>query len=171
MDSIKWSVLVGPIHSTLFKYTPLEQERGGALKPVIFMVVKFTLFKYTPHLDIVVKFTVLKDCLCFCYTWGHEIVVWLMKEYQVEKSWTIEYKLSTFDFYVNRAWVYPIKVFKDGDILTLLKLWQHWLSYYSNKTTTQPVSIMFNDVDYPSFAMIFTPSLFSDSRMCSHSKS
>lgn len=45
-----------------------------------------------------------------------------MKEYQVEESWTIEYKLSTIGSDLN--WMHmvvePIKLFRDGDILMLI---------------------------------------------------
>ena len=65
-----------------------------------------------------------------------------MKEYHIEESWTIEYKLSIdfdVDWWVNMS-IYPIKVFRDGGILMLMN--GHQLIYYSNKTrTTQQVGM------------------------------
>ncbi|XP_042032323.1 putative F-box protein At1g32420 [Salvia splendens] len=115
-----------------------------------------------------IHLTIFRDCLCICYTHDYEIVIWLMKEYRVEESWTIKYKFSTIDFDIdfNVDWVglsvLPIKVFKDGDVLMLID--EEQLIYYSNKTrTTQKVGV-FNDTDeeyYFTSTMIFTPSFFS----------
>ena len=86
-----------------------------------------------------------------------------MKKYQVEESWTKEYTLSTSD--ISRSimsFVNPIKAFKDGDVLMLLN--QSRLIYYSNKTITTKKVGMFKDgavEEYFTYAMIFTPSLFS----------
>ncbi|KAL1533740.1 F-box protein CPR1-like [Salvia divinorum] len=100
-------------------------------------------------------------------TWKDEIVNWLMKEYKVKESWTIEYKFSTkyFDFGLHSPLelmvVYPIKLFKDGDVLMLL---DEGLIYHSNKTrTTREVGIFKDPVamDYITFVKIFTPRLFS----------
>ena len=74
--------------------------------------------------------------------------------------------MSTVGFDVYGGWVdtlvFPIKVFKGGDVYMLLN--RNDLIYYSNKTrTTQRVG-MFNDADagyFLNFAAIFTPSLFS----------
>ncbi|KAL1533742.1 F-box protein CPR1-like [Salvia divinorum] len=115
-----------------------------------------------PHGVVVCgELNVLRDCLCYSYRLDDEFVIWLMKEYQVEESWTVEYKLSATDWYTYILF-YPIKVFKDGDILMLLG--QMWLIYYSNKTRTTRQVSMFKDAaaeDYHTSAMIFTPSLFS----------
>ena len=115
------------------------------------------------------ELSTLRDCLCYSYTWEDEIVVWSMKEYHVEESWTILYKMSSNGFDFDRAsvfgWNYmcvkPIKLFKDGDVLMLLA--KKRLIYYSNKTRTIQQVGMFEDAaakDYVS-ALIFTPSLFS----------
>ncbi|XP_042033562.1 F-box protein At3g07870-like [Salvia splendens] len=128
----------------------------------------FSIFSPPPALhvggveELNLELTVFRDCLCICYTRDYEINIWLMKEYRVEESWTIEYKLSTIDLNNNVNWLYPIKVFKDGGILMGR---YNVLIYYSNKTrTTQQVGI-FNDADaweyYFTFPNIFTPVLFS----------
>ncbi|XP_042032208.1 uncharacterized protein LOC121778883 [Salvia splendens] len=83
------------------------------------------------------ELTVFRDCLCICYIQDNEIIIWLMKEYRVEESWTIEYKLNTIGFEFDpqvENFVYPIKVFKDGDILMLLN--GDRFIFYSNKTKT-----------------------------------
>ena len=109
----------------------------------IYLITYFSIFSPPPAMVGVRELSVLRDCLCFSYcTWcGDEIVIWLMKEYQVKESWTIEYRLSTV--YIDRnkfSFVHPIKAFKNGDILMLLD--KKALIYYSNKTRTiQPVNM------------------------------
>lgn len=50
---------------------------------------------------------VLCDCLCdSCIEEDKEIVIYMMKEYQVEQSWTVVYKLSTSDFEFDFGWDY-----------------------------------------------------------------
>ena len=109
----------------------------------------------------------MRDRPCFSYTWEDEIVIWLMKEYHVEESWTILYKISSngFDFGLNCPLevmpVYPLKLFKDGDVLMLL---DERLIYHYNKTrTTRDIRIFMDLVamDHHTYVKIFTPSLFS----------
>ncbi|XP_042035035.1 uncharacterized protein LOC121781357 [Salvia splendens] len=98
---------------------------------------------------LAVEVSVLSDYLCVSYVWDNEIVIWLMKEYRVEQSWTIDYRLSTngfnFDFGFRNGMesVYPIKVFNDGDVLMLMVTndinfynRKRRLIYYSSKTYT-----------------------------------
>ena len=84
-------------------------------------------------------------------------VIWSMKEYQVEESWT-KHQIRIdcdYEFEIEHMIVAPIKVYKNGDVLMFLD--DTCLVYYSNKTkTTQRVG-MFDDWE----ATIFTPSLFS----------
>lgn len=79
----------------------------------------------------------LGDCLCICdNTSEDEIVIWSMKEYGNEKSWTKEFVISKIPDFAGESYevVYPIKVFEDGDILMI---WDDlYLFYYSNKTKT-----------------------------------
>ncbi|XP_047961883.1 F-box protein At3g07870-like [Salvia hispanica] len=127
----------------------------------------FSIFSTPPPIDgrgrLNGKLAALRDCLCYSYTWDDEIVIWLMKEYQVEESWTIEYKLSTTRFGFDKTkilYVIPIKIFKDGDILMLMN--SNQLIYYSNKTRTTQKIDMFKDASKKcTFALIFTPSLLS----------
>ena len=115
--------------------------------------------------DLHLVFNVVSDFLCFCYTVDYEIIIWLMKEYRVEESWSIEYKLSTIGFDIDGGWVNNfacrIKMFKDGDVLMILD--GEDLIYYSNKTRSTQHIGMFNDANegyYVNVATIFTPSLF-----------
>ncbi|XP_047953518.1 F-box protein At3g07870-like [Salvia hispanica] len=115
------------------------------------------------------ELSTLMDCLCYSYTWEDDIVIWLMKEYQVEESWTNLHKISRNGFDLDwdfaSDWKYmgvkPIRLFKDGDVLMLLD--QKKLIYYSNKTKTIQQVGMLNDATAQNYvsAMIFTPSLFS----------
>ncbi|XP_042031606.1 F-box protein CPR1-like [Salvia splendens] len=124
----------------------------------------FRIFSVPPGGDRGGDLSVLKDCLCYSYAHDNEVVIWMMKEYQVEDSWTIEYKLRTisfgFDFDLDYICVHPTKHFKDGDILMLLD--ETDLVYYSNKIRTfQRVGIFKDAAAGYLTALIFTPSLFS----------
>ncbi|XP_047953520.1 F-box protein At3g07870-like [Salvia hispanica] len=58
----------------------------------------FSIFSFPPPIgDGWRNLSVLRDCLCYSYYNGcqDEIVIWMMKEYQVHESWTTEYKMST----------------------------------------------------------------------------
>ena len=91
---------------------------------------------------------------------GNEIVIWLMKKYQVEESWTTEYRFSTIYFdQIKLPFFHPIKALKNGDILMLLD--EKTLIYHSNKTRTiQPVDMCKDAAreHYFTYAKIFTPS-------------
>ncbi|KAL9173350.1 hypothetical protein ABFS82_03G108100 [Erythranthe guttata] len=90
----------------------------------------------------------LGDYLCVCdNTSDDEIVMWLMKECGDEKSWTKDFVVRISDSDFLRGYggsceiAYPIKVFKDGDILMVLS--DLYIFYYSNKTkTTTPVYML-----------------------------
>lgn len=63
----------------------------------------------------------LGDCLCFCNTDrtgadGHEIVIWLMKEYGDGNSWSKEVSIGLNPETEAHA-CFPVKVFKNGDFL------------------------------------------------------
>ncbi|KAL1533736.1 F-box protein-like protein [Salvia divinorum] len=114
------------------------------------------------ELAVDVKLNVWRDCLCLSYTLDHKVVIWLMKEYQVEESWTMKYQISTIDFAWNTMNVCPIKIFENGDVLMYPE--EMCFIYYSNKTRTNRLIGMLTDAtsedDISSF-MIYTPSLFS----------
>ncbi|KAL0438000.1 UNVERIFIED_CONTAM: putative F-box protein [Sesamum latifolium] len=107
--------------------------------------------------------TVLGDRLCMCdNTSDDEIVIWLMKEYGVEKSWTKEFVISKHPDYAGESYevVYPIKIFKDGDILMA---WQDfYLFYHSLKNrTTANVNLRKLHTTYRTEAMLHTPTFLS----------
>ncbi|KAL2231922.1 F-box protein At3g07870-like [Sesamum indicum] len=82
--------------------------------------------------------TVLGDCLCMCdNTSDDEIVIWLMKEYGVEKSWTKEFVISKVPDYAGESYevVYPIKIFRDGDILMAWEDFHLFHHSIKNRTT------------------------------------
>ncbi|XP_047943174.1 F-box protein At4g22390-like [Salvia hispanica] len=75
--------------------------------------------------------SVLRDCLCvshFAYDGG--IVIWSMKEYGDEKSWTKEVLTREVCGEFSRSC--PIRIFENGDIL--IECDRKRLFYYSNKT-------------------------------------
>lgn len=81
--------------------------------------------------------TALGESLCFCehQSWD-KLIVWRMKEYGVEESWTKEYVISGFpglsgELFIN---VYPLKAFNSGGVLLFYNM--DFLFYYCNKTKT-----------------------------------
>ena len=88
----------------------------------------FSIFSFPrPMGESIGNLSVLRNRLCYSY-YTHsndEIVIWMMKEYQVYESWTIEYKMSTngsdLSFRMPYMHVEAIKLFKDGDVFKLFK--------------------------------------------------
>ncbi|KAI3464426.1 hypothetical protein Pfo_021089 [Paulownia fortunei] len=106
---------------------------------------------------------VLGDYLCLCdNTSGDEIVIWLMKEYGVEKSWKKEYVISKIPHLAGESYevVNPMKVFRDGDILMS---WEDYFRfYYSNKTkTTQKIDMFELHTSGSIDSMLYTSSFLS----------
>ncbi|XP_057784818.1 F-box/kelch-repeat protein At3g23880-like [Salvia miltiorrhiza] len=91
----------------------------------------------------------LSGCLWFCkvasefvnYGGRRELTIWIMKEYGVDESWSMEYVIRLDDsmrpYYPGIRYVDPIKVFENGDLLMLVvvSVSDH-LFYYSKKTKT-----------------------------------
>ncbi|KAL8468599.1 hypothetical protein ACS0TY_031698 [Phlomoides rotata] len=101
----------------------------------------------------------LGDFLCLCdNTSSDDIVIWLMKEYGIEKSWTKEFVIrKTPTLFNNRSIVYPIKVFKDGDILMS---WNDtFLFCYSKKNNTTQIINTFDGGHFQKF--LHTSSFYS----------
>ncbi|KAL7157656.1 hypothetical protein ABFS83_02G092000 [Erythranthe nasuta] len=107
--------------------------------------------------------------LCVCDNTVEEIDMWLMKEYGDEKSWTKEFVIRKSREYVCYCEgcteiVYPIRVFKDGDIL--MAWFGIHMFYYSDKTKTTARIDMFGMEDEDNFdfdmkAMLHTSSFLS----------
>ncbi|KAL8482298.1 hypothetical protein ACS0TY_028458 [Phlomoides rotata] len=98
--------------------------------------VLFSTFSLPPLPRSLIGLFPLGDCLCLSshsFEQGDDIVIWLMKEYGDEKSWTKEFVISKSPNHVGESYevIRPIKVFKDGDILMGEEF---SLFYYSNKT-------------------------------------
>ncbi|XP_042002589.1 F-box protein At3g07870-like [Salvia splendens] len=126
----------------------------------------YNIFSYPPTKHRSGRLSVLRDCLCYsCHARNNEIVIWMMKEYQVDESWTVEYKMSTIGFDLSNSYetykhVFAINLYKDGDVLMLLDY--SILAYYSNNTRTLQRVNMLNDADAKrGYALIFNPSLLS----------
>lgn len=90
-----------------------------------------------PHNPEFCCISVLGDCLCLCDNSANEIVVWLMKEYVDEKSWRKEFIIKKPTGSSLRGFRFPIKVFKDGEILIADKYKPGFLCYSSKARTIQ----------------------------------
>ncbi|KAG6432506.1 hypothetical protein SASPL_104083 [Salvia splendens] len=63
----------------------------------------------------------LRDCLCFCErSFVHEMVIWLVKDYEIDKSWTKEFVIPLNPLLfggVKFTFIQPLKAFENGDML------------------------------------------------------
>ncbi|KAG8378376.1 hypothetical protein BUALT_Bualt08G0131100 [Buddleja alternifolia] len=104
---------------------------------------------------------VLGDCLCLCdNTSENEIVIWVMKEYEVETYWTKEFVISKSPDLAGEYYevVYPLKVFRDGDILMW---WEDFhLFYYCNRTKTTKKLDMFKERSWGCIEAMLHTSIF-----------
>ncbi|XP_057785104.1 F-box protein CPR1-like [Salvia miltiorrhiza] len=106
----------------------------------------FSTFSHPPLLargGFVGNLSALAGSLCLCDNSSEDkIVIWVMREYGVETSWTKEYVISKDpDLCGAYVLVFPIKVFEDGDIL--MECEDFLLFYYSDKTKTTKKIKMF----------------------------
>lgn len=120
-----------------------------------------SLPSYPSHFPDSRSLSVLRDCLSLCQNISWDtIVIWMMKEYQVEESWSQQYVIPIM-FQTTSEIMYPIKVFKDGDILIL---WEDFeLFFYCNKSKSTRKVDAFEMVHYTGWteAMLHTSSLVS----------
>lgn len=115
----------------------------------------------------VVVLNVWRDCLVLSYKLDRKIAIWVMKEYQVEESWTIMYQISLdFDHGFGVPWylmhVYPIKLFENGDVLMFTE--KNQCLIYSNKTRTiRQINVLKDGTSKNDMVSVmnYTPSLFS----------
>ncbi|KAL8466493.1 hypothetical protein ACS0TY_035541 [Phlomoides rotata] len=106
-----------------------------------------------------VGLSALEDCLCLCDgSPADGFVLWFMKEYGDEKSWTKhfficeDYKYNLRPHYFGMC---PIKIFEDGDVLMF---WERiLLFYYSKKNKT----IKFRTADTRIDAFLYIQSFLS----------
>ncbi|XP_022878786.1 F-box protein CPR30-like [Olea europaea var. sylvestris] len=103
---------------------------------------------------------VVADCLCLCdNTSDSEIVIWVMKEYGVKKSWIKEFVISKMPDFAGTSYemVHALKVFENGDIL--MSWDDYYLFFYRNQSKTlQQVEVVPNNSIQ---TMLHVPSLFS----------
>ncbi|KAL2503494.1 F-box protein [Abeliophyllum distichum] len=103
---------------------------------------------------------VVAGCLCLCdNTSDSEIVIWVMKEYGLKKSWNKEFVISKIPDFAGESYemVYALKVFENGDIL--LTWDDYYLFFYRNQTKTlQKVEA---DPNYSIQTMLHVPSFVS----------
>ncbi|XP_057793483.1 uncharacterized protein LOC131010101 [Salvia miltiorrhiza] len=120
----------------------------------------------------------LRDCLCFCDDDEDEgdgtgrVVIWMMKEYGVEKSWTKEYVVTPNLAYLDNCGhgldkfpfqlLQPIKVFKNGDLLMLCggKMFMYHSKH--TKTTREIGGFVGQGEEFDHLhSLLLTPSLVS----------
>ncbi|XP_042032218.1 F-box/LRR-repeat/kelch-repeat protein At1g09650-like [Salvia splendens] len=160
-DNLHWQVLLYDSTNFIWAFCGFDVETEC-----------FSIFPFPfPMGDGSGYLSVLRDYLCYsCYAHDDEIVngeivIWMMKEYLVVESWTIEYKISIneLDLSFCRRYVFveAIKLFRDGDVLMLVD--RSILVYYSNKTRTLQQFDKYQDADAKVYntAVIFYPSLLS----------
>ncbi|XP_047942168.1 F-box protein CPR1-like [Salvia hispanica] len=101
----------------------------------------------------------LRDCLCFCdESCYNEIAIWLMKE-----TWCMDRVIRVTPYYgmYGFAYVQPIEVFGNGDILMLCDA--KIFMYYTNKTqTAREIGAFFGaKKNCITSTMLLTPTLVS----------
>lgn len=104
----------------------------------------------------------LMDCLCISESDDDEVVIWMMKEYGDEKSWTKEFVINEIP---NLAGgfksVYPVEIFKDDDIL--MHMFMRWndlyLVYYNRSGIVERIDIIEGRSE--AFPMLHRSSFFS----------
>ncbi|KAL8059798.1 hypothetical protein ABFX02_03G110300 [Erythranthe guttata] len=107
----------------------------------------------------------LGEYLCVCdNTREDEIVIWLMKEYGDEKSWTRGFVVrKTLEFLRGNFelpnFVCPIKVFKNGDML--MAWFQLYMVHYSHKTKDTTRIDVFGPYEYDNDILLHTSSFLS----------
>ena len=118
---IHWLV-VDPKAPSKISFFDLETER-------------FSTFSHPPLTKggYVGSLSVLEGRLCLCDNSSEgKIVIWVMREYGVAKSWTKEYVINKdAKLCGDYVLVSPIKVFKNGGIL--MKCDESLLFYYNGK--------------------------------------
>ncbi|XP_073051597.1 F-box protein At3g07870-like [Primulina eburnea] len=106
---------------------------------------------------------VLRNCLSVCdNTSDKDIVVWIMKDYGAQESWTREFVISKIPNLAGTCIdaVSPIKVFENGDIL--MTWGDYYLFYYSDRSkTTSRIDIFERENCWTIEAVLHVPALVS----------
>ncbi|KAH6771727.1 hypothetical protein C2S51_010131 [Perilla frutescens var. frutescens] len=99
----------------------------------------------------------LGECLCLCDKSADDVfVIWLMKEYGDDKSWTKVFviaKMSPDDY----DYIHPIKVFENGDVLMTMQM-RSRLLYFCSKTKTVWNLKVFSNIETSIRVIMYTPS-------------
>ncbi|XP_047953325.1 F-box protein At3g07870-like [Salvia hispanica] len=104
----------------------------------------------------------LRGCLCVCDNSNLGIIIWVMKEYGNEKSWSVEFSIlkDNTPIWDGLQQLNPIEVFKNGDML--LSWRQGRPIYYSSTTKAiQEVDLHDSEDDMRYQISLYTPSLLS----------
>ncbi|XP_057787223.1 F-box protein CPR1-like isoform X1 [Salvia miltiorrhiza] len=131
----------------------------------------FSLFKAPPYhaqgLPFLrgMRISAMSGCLWFCKVASEyennggrcELTIWIMKEYGVDESWSMEYVIPLDD---DMSFVDPIEVCENGDLLMLVTVYfSERLFYYSSKNKTIQMIDLFG-ADRVN-CELFTPTLVS----------
>ncbi|XP_042033892.1 F-box protein CPR1-like [Salvia splendens] len=108
---------------------------------------RFSTFSHPPLLTkggSVGSLSVLEGRLCLCDNSSEgKIIIWVLREYGVAKSWTKEYVINKdAELCGDYVLVSPIKVFKNGDIL--FKCDESLLFHYNGRTKSLQKIEMFD---------------------------
>lgn len=106
----------------------------------------------------------LRDRLCCCEkVSASEIAIWLVKDYEADKSWTKEFVIPQCPDHSVEGFssVWPINVFENGDIL--MRCDGKFFFYYSSKTNTTREIALFGEAGgwFTMTSMVFNPSFRS----------
>ena len=101
-----------------------------------------------PHMPMV---CVLMDCLCFTHhSEGNNFVIWKMREFAVEESWTkwlkFSYKDQLDDFSDFSVSLFPLHVFQNGDTLIYVR-YQGQIICYNRRDSTIDQTRTTNKID------------------------
>ncbi|XP_057787225.1 F-box protein CPR1-like isoform X2 [Salvia miltiorrhiza] len=111
------------------------------------------------------RISAMSGCLWFCKVASEyennggrcELTIWIMKEYGVDESWSMEYVIPLDD---DMSFVDPIEVCENGDLLMLVTVYfSERLFYYSSKNKTIQMIDLFG-ADRVN-CELFTPTLVS----------
>ncbi|XP_020239130.1 F-box/kelch-repeat protein At3g23880 [Cajanus cajan] len=137
--TINWLVTVPPWSSHHHRKT--DDDTMNQIK-IFSFDMKNETYKYMPMpipIDSEPNLGVLKDCLCFYHDYMKtHFVVWLMREFGVDKSWTqllnINYEhLQIYGPYHKETLCMPLCMSEDEDVMLLKNCVDHNLVVYNKR--------------------------------------